>query len=504
MEKRVSYKRLIQAHVMSLGLKAEDVKRYYAQVHHVMAVAGIVDNESIGNGRKQPLKNSPWGEFKTKIGKGKGKTSVYSFLPSPKGSEEIKRILKTYITDNFLTDGKIASAEPLEEAVRQSVDVSVLMAWLKNREIDFRETKRDGVPVCVKFKIDGIRYACYHNNIHNRVEFMNRDGKPDNDGIFWVIYKNETRDKRSVQEKAKSAMDIFSAHWNLKFGNEVEQWKPIKVESKDSVPGSEQMEILMNQIEHLQKQIEELASGKVKKPVKQSKPKTKGLKTSMVNKMMTFSKPQRNQRRYKTINEESINKEKNPEKKELLQMAHDLLTERRLMTAVNRPKDGWKFDFIRKSIPLLYRVSDRESIVFNTRYRPLFPKDDIKEVAERGMEYHLPYGLENIDYSFKTIFIVEGIWDSCFLKNSLAQSCWTLPHRMWKVIDLFRDAGFQIVHVPDNFRIGDKGGIAFFQDIIQSKDWLQKGDRIFSWDVYGDCDDINKIAMTYALDEIPP
>ena len=141
-------------------------------------------------------------------------------------------------------------------------------------------------------------------------------------------------------------------------------------------------------------------------------------------------------------------------------------------------------------------------MVYHTRHRKPGAKGKNKERADKGTEFYLPYGLEKLDYKFKTIFVAEGCYDSCFLKNCVAQNCWILTRNMVHVIDIYRDAGFQIIHLPDNFRIGDKGGLNFIHYVVKSKDWLSKGDKVFNWSIYSDCDDLNKIAMTYELDEI--
>ena len=162
----------------------------------------------------------------------------------------------------------------------------------------------------------------------------------------------------------------------------------------------------------------------------------------------------------------------------------------------------------RQSIELLYRVDTRKSAVYNTRHRPLNPqvKDGkvLKEVATADEKYTLPYGLEKLDYSYKTIFVTEGIFDSCFLKNCLAYSNWTCPTGMNKVIQMFRDHGYQIIHIFDNFQEGDKGGRRGLDTMVRSHDWLQQGDRVFDWTPFTGCKDLNDVAMKYELDEIDP
>lgn len=231
-------------------------------------------------------------------------------------------------------------------------------------------------------------------------------------------------------------------------------------------------------------------------------------KDGILAKVKKLSSPLTNPKRYKTISIETITKEKNPERKKLLQQAYDILKERRLLTATNRPHDGWKFDFQRKSIELLFRVDNRRSAVYNTRHRPLIPRvidgKIIKEEATAGEQYSIPYGLEKIDYSYKTIFVTEGIYDSCFLKNCLAYSNWILPNKMSKVLDIYREADFQIIHILDNFRLKDKGGVKGLEWITEKREWLSKGDKVFSWDIYSEFKDFNDVAIAYGLDEIDP
>lgn len=240
---------------------------------------------------------------------------------------------------------------------------------------------------------------------------------------------------------------------------------------------------------------------KVIEPKQSENNSTKG---SIIAKVKPLVTPQNAHKRYTSISQEQISKETNKARRDALQMAHDYLSNRRLLNACNRPHGGWKFDFQSKSIELLYRLDKRASTVYNTRHRPLAAKDGIKERANAGEKYALPYGMEKIDYSFKTIFVTEGIFDSCFLKNCLAYSNWILPTEMSKVIDIFREAGFQIIHILDNFRLGDKGGVKGLEHIVTRKEWLAKGDKVFSWEVYSDCDDLNEIAMVNGLDEIDP
>ena len=101
----------------------------------------------------------------------------------------------------------------------------------------------------------------------------------------------------------------------------------------------------------------------------------------------SLANPLSEQKRYKTISLEQIDKEKKAKRKKMLQEEYDTLAGRRLLTAKYRPKNGWKFDFENEGIALLYRIDNRNSIVYNTRLRPLKPiiGEDGKVLKEMAM-----------------------------------------------------------------------------------------------------------------------
>jgi len=285
-----------------------------------------------------------------------------------------------------------------------------------------------------------------------------------------------------------------------------------KQENKPVMDNSPMLQQILEELNSLKAEVNSLkrAMGMSEDSDKECSPDDEedNTKDGILAKVKKLSSPLTNPKRYKTISIETITKEKNPERKKLLQQAYDILKDRRLLTATNRPHDGWKFDFQRKSIELLFRVDNRRSAVYNTRHRPLIPRvidgKIIKEEATAGEQYSIPYGLEKIDYSYKTIFVTEGIYDSCFFKNCLAYSNWILPNKMSKVLDIYREAGFQIIHILDNFRLKDKGGVKGLEWITEKREWLSKGDKVFSWDIYSEFKDFNDVAMAYELDEIDP
>lgn len=490
-----SYISVVNAHIQSLGVCKEDKIRYHREVHRIMIHAGILDPQSVHEkiqkkkegkvSRYKPYPNSPWGKY---IGKDENRVGKESFMLNEDGVAEVTRILTTHVTEKFMVKTKtsgdkavIKSAEAYLETIRQSVDGDVLKIWLNDNHVKVNQPKDS----YFMFVMNNVRFTYYYNN---NVIIWDKNDKNANKSWrpkpFWFMRDNDTMFK-GKEERAKVAMKLISAHWRLKFGNKVETLEWIEEEK-----------------------VKPVVKPKITQPTitTSTPPSPKSVtpmtKTAIINEIMTFVQPQDEQKRYKDISLEQIDKQRNPKRRAALRKAYDELLNRRLLTAVNRPKDGWKFCFDRNTIELLFRLDDRNSKVYHTRHRKPGAKSKNKERADKGTEFYLPYGLEKLDYKFKTIFVAEGCYDSCFLKNCVAQNCWILSRNMVPVIDIYRNAGFQIIHLPDNFRIGDKGGLNFIHYLVKSKDWLSKGDKVFNWSIYSDCDDLNKIAMTYELDEI--
>lgn len=490
-----SYISVVNAHIQSLGVCKDDKIRYHREVHRIMIHAGILDPQSVHEkiqkkkegkmSRYKPYPNSPWGKY---IGKDENRVGKESFMLNEDGVAEVTRILTSHVTDKFMVKTKtsgeksvIKSAEAYLETIRQSVDGDVLKIWLNDNHVKVNQPKDS----YFMFVMNNVRFTYYYNN---NVIIWDKNDKNANKAWrpkpFWFMRDNDTMFK-GKEDRAKVAMKLISAHWRLKFGNKVETLEWIEEEKVKPVVKSRVTQPTIT-------------------PSTPPSPKsaTPMTKTAIINEIMTFVQPQDEQKRYKDISLEQIDKQRNPKRRAALRKAYDELLNRRLLTAVNRPKDGWKFCFDRNTIELLFRLDGRNSMVYHTRHRKPGAKGKNKERADKDSEFYLPYGLEKLDYKFKTIFVAEGCYDSCFLKNCVAQNCWILTRNMVHVIDIYRDAGFQIIHLPDNFRIGDKGGLNFIHYVVKSKDWLSKGDKVFNWSIYSDCDDLNKIAMTYELDEI--
>lgn len=549
-----SYINVINKHVKALNV-SDDEQKFYSKVHSLMAEAGIIDSTRTADASKsdkryKPFANSPYGEFvsyETVDGKRK---HVNSYLLNKLGMERVNEILQNYITSNTLDkDGFIPSSKEFRNKLKEQMDIELLESYLEYKGIECDDNKKDRIVFrapSMENENVVIPYTSYRNN-PTKVQFAKADKKKDYSSVFWLIHSLEVPVLcNDAQEKAKRAARIFREYWNLQFNGKTE-WGMTKEEktsdktsqstpqstnsksasedSESQVDGSnvreqinnleamvkqQQLEmenqkiLLLALMKHLNCGIPDfnpLVTASITKP-KQS------VKTTILNKIMELVSPLTLQKRYKTISKEEIVKEKKPERKKLLQQAYDYLDARRLLRAKYKPHDGWKFNFNRKSIELLYRLDTRKSAVYNTRHRPLTPRVEdgkvLKEVATAGEKYTLPYGLEKLDYSYKTIFVTEGIFDSCFLKNCLAYSNWTCPTGMNKVIQMFRDHGYQIIHILDNFQEGDKGGRRGLDTMVRSHDWLQQGDRVFDWSPFTGCKDLNDVAVKYELDEIDP
>lgn len=531
-----SYSNVIRQHVLSLNVAKEEQQRYYSVVHTIMAEAGIIDSQKTADAnekdkRYKPFDKSPYGEFVNYERVEGGRKRVNSYLLNEVGMSRAKEILETHVTDRYLTKDTIQSAQGFRDELKAKMGIEFLKSYLVHQGIDFDDKRKDRIVFRAPSVENGthtIPYTCYFNN-STKVQYATADGKKSYTSVFWLIHSLEVPVLcNDAQEKAIRASRIFREYWNLQFNGKTE-WgvKPEPKTSTEPVQSSSSTQSvnadeLVAEVKALRGTVEQLTSMMTAimkhlncdvptADVTTTSDNKKGMmgdKATILNKIMALAQPLAEQKRYKTISREEIDKEKKPERKKLLQQAYEYLDNRRLHTAKYKPQDGWKFDFKRQSIELLYRVDTRKSAVYNTRHRPLTPrvKDGKiqKEVATADEKYTLPYGLEKLDYSYKTIFVTEGIFDSCFLKNCLAYSNWTCPTGMNKVIQMFRDHGYQIIHILDNFQEGDKGGRRGLDTMVRSHDWLQQGDRVFDWTPFTGCKDLNDVAMKYELDEIDP
>lgn len=486
-----SYKSLIFEHVEKLNVSTIDHERkdFYRALHRLMAMAGIITFQSIGESRRKPYKNSPFGEYINFIKEDNARKHIDGFYLNETGRARVQEILKKYVTDNFLTKGEIESAKELKKDLQNLVDGDILLLYLERNGYKFEvDNAGENNTRRIIFWVNEQKHVHYENN--NLIWNSSKATNP-----FFFIRDLELCLDFSKKNKGKIAGEIFSALWNYKFGNEVIEWahKPTANKKKEDLKEEIKRELLA---EILQNKV--ATSGEKVKRV--------ATKTEILNILQQQHKPLNLHQNFKTISEENIQK-LSGKKKEQLQNAFEYLKKRRLNTAKYRPVDGWKFDFKTDSIQILYKIDRRKSSVYNTRRRPLNPVQIdgklVKELASKGQKYSLPFNLDNLDYSFKYIFVTEGAFDCVFLKNCLGYSNWILPHEMNATLQFFRNYGFKIIHILDNFRVGDKGGIRGLQSIV-NRDFMRHGDKIYSWAEYSECKDLNEIAVKNNQDEIDP
>ena len=215
-----SYKKIIQSHVMGLGVCKEEQMSYYREVHRLMAIGGIIDPQTLMADRKKPFKNSPWGEFKNYEYRDGKRVHVDSYILNEQGVARVNEILTKYVTERYLTKGKLTSADPFVKEMRGMVDGSLLVAWLANKGVEVTEVKKDAQPHSLVFTLNNRRHTYYHKeNLVVWSESQSKNALPKKSNPFWFIKNQETTELSSAQEKAIAASRIFAGHWNVKFGN---------------------------------------------------------------------------------------------------------------------------------------------------------------------------------------------------------------------------------------------------------------------------------------------
>jgi hypothetical protein len=538
-----SYNQVVRDWVVQLGVDDGDKNSYRSFIHTVMAEAGVIDAKQTemkknnkGKVRFRPFTNSPYGEFVDyEVIDGK-RVHRDTFVLNDAGIAKVNEVLQLFQT-KIINKRKLASVENYRKEIQSEMNLEFLKEYLDNQGVHYTEYgEEDNYRIVFKatsvekgYSNKRIVYTCYRNNA-TKCQYKNSKEKQLATPVFSLIVAMETNPLNTKQEVAKKIARIYREWWNFKFNNTT-SWieeatdeatdeepvaNPVTVEVKTitNTPTNPSNDAIMKRLDKLEQMMhlllnhhgitipsaftEEIAE------VKESVIPT--TKEGIIQEIEKTHKPLEEQRRYKNLTKSVIEKEKNSNSKKKMQEHYNLLEERRLNTAKYKPLEGWKWDSKKGIIPLLYKISDRRTATYNTRQRRVQPflinGKLVKEKATGGEEYHIPYGIDKLDYSYKTIFLTEGCFDSCFLKNCLAYSNWILPNTMTEVIELYRNAGFQIIHILDNYRIGDKGGKQGLACMVKNRDWFEKGDKVFDWSVFSDDKDLNDIAIHYELDEI--
>lgn len=481
-----SYKSVLDNHIFNIHVERSEMREFRFKLHDLLAMFGIITYESILNKRKEPYHNSPYGKYINYINDENGKRKhIDSFILNDYGKKTVEDILKKYASDRWLYKNKLSHIQDAQKEVYMKPAEGVLIHWLKAFEIEYKD-----LGDTISINMDKNHFTYYKNS--NLIT----SGKGKNDSPFWFIMKNNPIPTK--QNDAILANEILQCHYELTFEGKSKVWM-VEADFKKDKKSDEILE-LEKRIAQLEKML----------GVQNLKDDTKPSVEDIKKEIKGLAEPIKTKSHLKEISINQVNK-LSGDKKEELQAAFHYLNKRNLLDAVNAPDEGWRYNFNNKSVELLCRIDKRASAVYDVRHRyiqPMILGDGslIKEMAQKEegeKKFKLPYGLDRINYRNKTIFIVEGVFDGCFIKNSLAITTAVMPHDMRKVIDIFRKNGFQIIHIPDNFRAGDKGGKAALREYAKSdNDIFMPGDLVFNWEIWEDLKDINEVAMHHGWSEI--
>lgn len=466
-------------------LKPEEISYLRTSIHEMMALFGILRFDSLKSGRKKPYKNSPYGVFVNRDLEGK---HVDSFILSEEGEKRIQYLLERYIPDGLLFNNNIKDKKKMEAEVQQEVSKDTLMNWLKANRIKHHNSSKIQA---MYFSYNKKQYTYYYKS--NMVVTKDYHNK-----VFWFLLDmlSPIPDKKSVRLAAEQ---IYTCHYELKFSGESFVWCS-EIQSKN-----DEISTLKKEMEEMKSKMDMLMAGNLDKQDKINLMQTTSeIKDSIRN--LAHSLPKRPY----LASIFNFTDAKTEFERESLKKAYDYLEGRNLIDAVNAPE--WKYNFNQESIELLCRIDKHASAVYDVRHRfiePILLSDGtrLKEMADKedaeNKKFKLPFGLDRINYRNKNIFIVEGIFDGCFIKNSLAITTAIMPHDMRQVVNIFRKNGFRIIHVPDNFRAGDKGGMAALREYVKPEsDIFMPGDLVFNWEIWTDLKDINEVACHHGWNEV--
>lgn len=480
-EEEHSFRSVIDAFMKSIGVYKSELKLFRLKVIDLMFLFGIVTRDSLKEKRKKPYKNSPYGRFINYEFKNGKRKHVDSFILNECGTEKVKEILKNYVTENTLFKNELKDMKKAEKEVQKQVGASVLIHWLNMNFIDVKKTEGK-----FSFEFNKQYYTYYENT--NLVVTNKKSEKP-----FWFIINSLTLP--AADDIANLAAEIIQCHYELKFDGETNVWKPKNIEQKRK---DDYLEDLEARLAELESKFNGL-NFELKTEEKSFSPE------DIKNEIRLMAQPL--EKRPYLYSIEEYGEANSIHINDRLKACYDYLEKRNLIDAVNAPT--WKYNFNEDSIDLLCRIDKRASAVYDVRHRFIEPRllsgTLLKEKSDKEEEkrFKLPYGLERINYRNKVLYIVEGVFDACFIKNAIAITTCIMPKDMRKVIDVYRKAGFKIVHVPDNFRAGDKGGKAALKEYLKANnDIFHAGDLIFNWEPWPEQKDINDVAVKFNVNEI--
>ena len=175
-----------------------------------------------------------------------------------------------------------------------------------------------------------------------------------------------------------------------------------------------------------------------------------------------------------------------------VQQALSLIKDRRLTTAVNRPRALYLSlkDFVHKDRVCIPFYDQQENINFyQTR---CLNNQDPKYLSKLNAEKTL-YGINSIDSSVDYIFIFEGPIDAMFVKNGVAATGLTLTNTQTKQLNQF--PLHKKIWVPDNQNIDAAAK-------QKTDELLSVGASVFVWPENIKSKDFNELALLLNQDSI--
>ena len=185
---------------------------------------------------------------------------------------------------------------------------------------------------------------------------------------------------------------------------------------------------------------------------------------------------------------------------QVIKDALKLVRDRRLNTAINRPKALYLSlkDFIHKN-RLVIPFSDHTGKIVWYQSRSIYKKDEKdrpKYMSKLNSERSV-YGLENIRDDEDYLFIFEGPIDSMFFKNGLAIGGISMSNTQEEQMKRYRL--YQKIWVLDN-DARDNDNVK-----NQMSNLLDKGERVFFWPKkYCGIKDVNELCVKVRKDSIRP
>lgn len=186
----------------------------------------------------------------------------------------------------------------------------------------------------------------------------------------------------------------------------------------------------------------------------------------------------------------------------IIKKAHNVLLERNLLNAVNRPKKYYfsLTDFVHRNRIVIPFYDENNKIVFYQTRKVLNDDEKPKYLSKRNSERSI-FNINNVREDIPYLFITEGPLDSTFLKNGVALA--GISENGSETFTERQRLQLQIFPLHEHIFVLDNQ----WNDTTskkKSKDLMESGKRVFIWPKeYSKFKDINDVCVKYKLNEFP-